>query len=235
MKKLLIATLCLFSARQAAAECVAVTPANFSFGLNAVPSLKDVRITVTLDRTPLPHAQLRVYTETGSFLFAASADDQGVAELHNLKSGRYVIDSQANEAGARILLDVPANPQKGVSQFSLSMSNRYAVPPIGGFPIKAGEIPEDEHYREFTGVVRDESGASVPGAEIEVFPEATSDHARITHLTADDAGHFSAQLPNGLYRAVIHMEGLKPYAVAFRILREGDARTLSAVLRVQSC
>jgi len=235
MKTLLIAALCLLCAHMALAECVEVTPSNFSFGLTPLPSSRNAQITVNLDGKPLPNAKLTVYTTEGRFLWSALADALGVAELRDLKPGRYVIAASANEAAHEILLDVSAKSEKSASLFSLNLVNTFALPYFGGRQLAKLEAAPSEHFPKFTGAVVDQSGAAVPGAEIEIYPAGSWDRAGLVHLITDQDGHFSAKLPDGTYRAIIHMAGFKPHSVAFSIQHDGDTKEFEAVLEVGSC
>jgi hypothetical protein len=237
MKTLLIAALCLLCARSVVAECVELNSSNFAVGLTPLPSARNVQITVNLDGEPLPNANLIVSTVEGLSFLSVSADAHGVAQLRDLKPGRYVIGANANEAGARILLEVPAKAQKSASLFSLNLVNTFALPYFGGGVSlsKVAEAPANEHFREFTGAVLGADGGGIAGAEIEIYPSDTWDRASLVHSIADHDGHFSVKLPDGIYRAVIHREGFKPYPVVFRILQDGEARNLSVFLQVRSC
>jgi hypothetical protein len=234
MKRLLIGVLGLLCAQMACAECVEVTPDPYKT-LTPLASSGTVQITVTLDGKPLPNAKVMVSTK-GDFLLSVSGDAHGVAQLRDLKPGRYLITTSENEASDEILLDVSAKPPTGVSLFTMNLVNTFALPYFGGrFPAKLAEMPASEDFREFAGVVRDQSGASVAGAEIEIYPSGTWERATLVHVIADQDGHFSAKLPDGLYRAVIHMPGFKPYPVVFRILQAGDTKEFLAVLQIGSC
>jgi hypothetical protein len=235
MRTLLIAVLCLLCAHMAFAECVEVTPSNFSFGLTPLPSSRNAQITVNLDGKPLPNAKLIVYTAEGRFLWSALADAHGVAELRDLKSGRYVVVANANEAGREILLDVSAKSEKSASLFSLDLVNTFALPYFGGRWLEKLEAGPSEHFPKFTGAVLDPSGAAVAGAEIEIYPASSWDRAGLVHLIADQDGHFFARLPDGTYRAIIHMAGFRPHPVVFRIQHDEDTKEFKAVLEVGSC
>ena len=240
MKVLLIATVCLLGAHlgepRAAAECVEVTPYNWS--LTPQPSSGNVQIIVKLDGTPLPHASIivsivREYRE--QFLFSVSADVQGVAQLSDLKPGRYhVVGVTAQNVSADLLLDVSAKPEKRATLFSLNLLSPAALGRQFALGL-TGKMGVSERLREFTGTVQDQSGAAVANAVVEIYPDGDGKPASTVSLKADETGHFSAALPDGVYRAVIHLLGFKPYPVVFQIVQDADAKDLLVVLKVASC
>jgi len=224
MKLLLIAALCLACTHTASAECVEVTPYNWS--LTPLPSSGNAQITVNLDGKPLPNATLIVNKDVEQFPFSALADAPGVAQLRESKPGRdHVAGMSPNDIRSDLLLDVSRDSQKPVSYFSLDMFGRAESTRHFALAL-TDKMPVSEDLSEFTGTVQDQSGASIPKAEVEIYPE---------NSRADECGHFSVKLPDGAYPAIIHMAGFKPYPRVFRILKEGDAKDFSIVLKVGSC
>jgi hypothetical protein len=211
MKPLLIAALCLACAHTASAECAEVTPYNWS--LTPLPSSGNAQITVNLDGKPLPNATLIVNIVTKNveqFLLSALADAHGVAQLRELKPGRYhVVGMSPNDIRSDLLLDVSRNSQKPVRYFSLDMFGRAES--TRHFALaQTDKMPVSEDLSEFPGTVQDQSGASIPKAEVEIYPDGTVEQTNAVNLRADEGGHFSAKLPDGVYRAIIHMAESNP-------------------------
>jgi hypothetical protein len=164
MKPLLIAALGLACARTASAGCVEVTPYNWF--LTPLPSSANAQIIVNRDGKLLPNATLIVNKSVQQFLFSASADVHGVAQLRELKPGRYhVFGTSPNDIRSDLLLHASRNSQKPVSYFSLDMfgraeSTRHFALALTDKMSVSGDLSE------FTGTVQDQSGARIPQAQV---------------------------------------------------------------------
>ena len=91
-------------------------------------------------------------------------------------------------------------------------------------------FPQGAQSGGISGVVRDSSGAVIPGATIEVFNETTGVSER--RLNAGDEGGFSATLlPSGTYRVEVTAPGFKQYRATVQV-RINETTRHDALLEV---
>jgi hypothetical protein len=244
VKVFVLTAACLFFSGIVFAECVVVTAGNSQQPLILLHRSRNIQVTVNLDGKPLPEAPVTVYTDKDQLLFAASTDAHGVAKLRDLEPGRYeVIGMSADGARSSLLLDVSAKAKKSLNSFSLNLFTTFGLFNVSGDPrvvrqlflARVAKMAVSQKLRGFTGMVRDASGAAIPGAFVEIFPDGTWEQASATVLKTDGAGHFSVKLPSGLYRTIIHAMGFNPYPVVFEITQDGESEDLLVVLQVGHC
>jgi hypothetical protein len=80
---------------------------------------------------------------------------------------------------------------------------------------------------ELNGTVVDESGASVPGADVTITSEA-SGGVRRSVTNANGFFAFSA-VPAGVYKLLVSLQGFNSYEVTGLALNAGDSRTLREI------
>jgi hypothetical protein len=225
---LLIATLSL--AGVAHSECAVVTSGNFPANLPSRNASRNVDVTVNLYGKPAPEAVLTASNSEGRFLFRVPLDSHGVGHLRDLKPGKYFLSATDHAYQFPMLLKVAADANASVTTFSMDLFS-YSSADAGHIT----KMQATEHVRQFMGTVLDATGAPVPGAAVEIYPDGSWDPARAVVVRVDDSGHFSAKLSNGLYRAIIRGTGFRANAVVFQIEPDASAKEFSITLQIGSC
>jgi Carboxypeptidase regulatory-like domain len=225
---LFVATLLLASA--AHSECAVVTSGNLSANLPPRNASRNVDITVNLYGKPAPEAVLTVSTPEGQFLFRVPLDSHGVGHLRDLKSGNYFLSATDHAYQFPMLLKVAADANASVTAYSMDL-----VSPSSADVEHITRMQVTEHVRQFTGSILDATGAPVPGAAVEIYPDGSWDPARALVVRVDGSGHFSAKLSNGLYRAIIRGTGFRANAVVFQIEPDAPTKDLTITLLIGSC
>jgi hypothetical protein len=225
---LLIATLLLAST--AHSECAVVTAGNFAANLMPHNASRNVDITVNLYGKPALEAVLAVSTTEGQFLFSVPLDSHGVGHLRDLKPGSYVLNGTDHAYESVMLLKVDAGASVSATALSMDMFSHSSTDVD-----HITKMQVTDHVRQFTGSIQDASGAPVPGAAVEIYPDGTWDPARAVVVRVDGSGHFSAKLSNGLYRAIIRGTGFRANAVVFQIEPDAGAKEFTITLQIGSC
>lgn len=240
MKFLLAIVAALVFAGIVHSECVEVTSGISTDGLTPHEASRNVRITVNLNGKPTAHASLTVSAVKGQLLFTVPLDPDGVGRLHNLNPGSYLITAMDPPFRSDLLLQIPTRPGRSVTTFSMNLVKSFGFLNVtsGGqqlFLTSVAKMPISERLRQFMGVVRDEAGSAVPSAEVDIFSDGTWEQVMVAGLRTDQSGHFSATLPTGIYRAIIHEPGFNPKPIVFQIKPDGEVKDLTVVLKVGSC
>ena len=224
-----VLAVCLFVATPRP-ECVIVTNGDPAAGLAPHPTARNVDITVSFRGKSANGVSLLLSTGGGQFLRQVSADSHGVAHLRDLQPGKYLVVVTDKLYEARLLLSVSADAEKTATGLSVEL---FTLTTQDFSWINA--IPVTEHLARFAGTVTDPSGAPLPGAAVEIYPDGNTETEQVIIVRSDDSGRFSADLPSGVYRALIREQGFKVYRVGFQIEERADARNLSPVLQLGGC
>src|SRR5690242_9423499 len=93
--------------------------------------------------------------------------------------------------------------------------------------IACGAVVAQVSTSRVAGIVTDSSGASVPGADVELKNEST---AVAYHAKASDAGsYFFESVPTGPYTVTITASGFKTFTSSRNILTVGQPMTVNAI------
>jgi Carboxypeptidase regulatory-like domain len=207
----------------AAAECVMV--------LADQPSSRKVQIIVLVGGKPLQDARVEVLQSGRLPLAVLLTDDHGVAKLPALRPGFYsIVATSANLLRSEMALHVLDRAKHKTSTFSLDL--RLAVPTQEDIIASARRAPVTELLQSFKGIVRDQSGARVPGAVIQVFPKDSLEKLAAIRLRADENGNFSSSLAEGPYAVLVQFQGFQPWVAGLEIVRSGEAKELQITLNL---
>jgi hypothetical protein len=216
------------------AVCVAVFP---------LESSSHVRIHAVLGGKPLKGAKviirpsahfclcdtgvLRGSPQDTSVIPASSSqmtDENGIADLPELAPGDYDVVATLNDVASDVVgLHVTGSPK--VTTVPMDLTEQVQ---------QLETVPILFHVEAFRGTVTDPSGARVSGASIVVVKRGSQVKDVVFTGKADAVGHFSAQLAEGSYIAVLFDSGFRPAIVPFEVAREG-ASQLSVTLVVEFC
>jgi hypothetical protein len=105
------------------------------------------------------------------------------------------------------------------------------APSVGSAWEASEKAPVAELVREFGGLLLHPSGASIPGAEIQVLRK-DSHAAVVAKLKSDEAGRFATQLGDGTYLAFIQMPGFRTQVLAFEVSRTAEPKELRISMRI---
>jgi hypothetical protein len=226
---------CLFLSSMAWSETVVVYA-----GLG-YPQLSSshVQIAVMLDGKPVKGARVDVYewnrirNSDGLLRFTGLTNDKGVATPPALVAGDYRVLGTLGDVSALLLLWVT---DERTEMTTLSMMDLTALAhqdqEIQEAAVKRAEgLPIRDRVRAFRGVVVDASGALIPGAKIRILKNGSEGKTFVFGLNADSAGHFSAELSDGLYLGFFYSPGFRAEAIPFEVTKEGSG-DLRLVLQV---
>ncbi|HKM83283.1 MAG TPA: hypothetical protein VJY15_20275 [Candidatus Acidoferrum sp.] len=196
------------------------------------PSSRNVRITAYVNGEPLQGTEVEVFQREKEPLGSLSTDDHGVAVLPPLKPGFYsIVAASGEDLVANLYLHVMENAESEVSVFSMDLQPTATAQMLA----TAAKMPVTERIQEFKGVAEDPSGAGVPGASIEVYPRGSEAKSKRIQLKADENGHFSAPLADGIYTVVVRMQAFRDSFLVFEVTQDGKAKELRVSLRVGGC
>jgi hypothetical protein len=202
-----IAVWCLIVAGIAVGECVEVQPFY-------EPSSANVRIATVRNGDPLKNVKVELHRPEWQQNFSLSTNDDGVAMLLALRTGKQCITAMApDETSAELCLDVSSNTKGKITSFSIELPPSAAQQELA----KAEDRPIDDRVQEFRGIVEDPSGAVLAGIQIEVFQKGASDRRHAVKLKSDASGHFSTDLESGVYIAFFRMPGFRTYFRVFEV------------------
>jgi hypothetical protein len=218
---------CLVMAGLAVAECVTILP-------NCESSSAKVWVTAVRDGKPLKNVNIKLAAsapgEQGGF--SVSTNDDGVAALPTLASGKqYITATAPDQAVAQLCLDVSSESKDKRSSFSIELPPSPAMQELA----RAERMPVRDRAQEFAGTVQDFSGAGIPGAKIEILPKGSKDETHAIQIEADASGHFFTHLASGTYVAFFRMPAFDTQIEVFEIGKGFDSKDLRIPLKIGSC
>jgi hypothetical protein len=214
---------CIFLGGMAWSETVAV---------NAEPTFQSsgnhVQISIVLDGKPLKGARVDIYRSkfygsVGSVCFSGTANENGIVTPSPLDGGDYRVVATFEDASTFLWLRVVDKLEPMTALFiNLTQSARYGRQ-IEEEAVKRAEgLRIRDHVQVFQGTVVDASGAIIPEAKIRIMKNGPEGRTFVLGLYADSVGHFSAQLPDGLYLGIFYTDGFRPEAVRFEVTKQGS-------------
>ncbi len=87
---------------------------------------------------------------------------------------------------------------------------------------RAEQEPAAFTLRELSGVIKDQSGAVVPGASVTIIRKRNRENQLLTALTTDNVGAFSANVAAGDYYAIVAEQGFKSRCIHVAITPLGQ-------------
>jgi hypothetical protein len=226
----LTAALCL--PPRASSECV-VVPAVYQ------PSSQNAEITVFLEGKPHGNVKLRVFTFDGHLRLSVFGDSKGIVKLPHLPAGKYCLTANAApNLGASMCLDLSVRDSGLPKTFSMNLGYEHGVSTNLDYILdRAEEKAATERLQKFAGTVLDPSGsgAAIPHALVFVARHGSHHKAHPLKITADQDGHFSAQLHPGTYTAVFEFPAFVTEVVIFEIAPDGSQEGLRVTLQIRRC
>lgn len=207
------------------------------------------QVSVLFDGKPMPGAKVHVwrhYRYAESYLL--DTDEGGRVKLPELPAGSYSIsassDANVPQGGAvdvcmiecaenlfevtELAFDSLQGPIYAIDRRALGMSEitiEIAPDRTPGFMeamASAEQEPAAFTLREFSGVVKDQSGAVIPRASVTVACKRNQEIQLVSALTTDSAGGFSARLDAGDYYVLVAAQGFRSQALHVAIAPQGS-------------
>ncbi len=217
------------------------------------------RITVLLDGKPLAGATLKVEKYLSwDAVVTLLTDREGRAVLPELPDGFYQVVAWSNlDPGigggfdiclgpcldAFEIVDLTANTLDGdlttvekaaaISRFTMEVGP-FQIPTRAALLAAAEVQPITRTLKEFHGVVRDQTGAFIRDAWIEVVRKGAHGVDKVALLRSEAEGKFAARLPGGEYVALIAASAFQACAIPLAIAQRGDANGLQVVLKIEA-
>lgn len=200
----------------------------------AQPSSQNPRITVLISGKAQPGAKLAISDANGEKKLVLSANSRGIAVLPDLPPGRYcIVASTSPTLRADLCLQIADGRVPKASVFSMQLVVQPApLPTLEERLDAASKAPIGLLMRIFTGSVRDITGAAIPQASVEVYPQGVADTAHPLRINTDAQGRFSAALAPGKYTALIQSPGFETQLVTVEISPDADPKELDVKLNV---
>jgi Carboxypeptidase regulatory-like domain len=220
-----IATLsCILLAGTAWAQTIAVDA-----GPRREVSSGHVQIAVLLDGKPLKGARVDfckwiLNRDDEPRLFSGLTNDYGVVNPPTLAAGTYRVAASLDDVSNFLLLSVVDDRDAKASVFAMDLteSTKYARR-IQNDAIKRAEgLPVRDRVQAFQGAVVDPNGAVLPSVKVRITKNEPGGRTLVLGLTTDSTGHFSAQLPAGVYLGIFYTSGFLAEPVPFEVTKEGS-------------
>ena len=211
-------------------------------------STQTPRITVLADGRPVEGASVEfIAIRAGETKDTTelNTDHQGRAVPSRLKPGRYTVRATHHIFGisaGQLFLLVEDEEQSGPSErpaldegpdydhFTLNLDTRHENR-VRRLLSQAQSAPIPTIEAEFSGIVKDASGASIPGASVTVL-RRDNKADELLRIHADKSGEFRKDLPEGEYIAVCSATGFATSVVSFRIVHQNSGERLEIVLQI---
>jgi hypothetical protein len=157
---------------------------------------------------------------------------EGIVFFSKLRPGKHCISATAlDNAAAQVCIDVSSKSRGARSSFSIELPPSATAQEM----VKAEGLPVTDHTQGFTGIVWDESGAVVPGANIEILPKESDNEDHATRVKTNASGHFFALLPDGVYVAFFQSSGFSTKTEVFEVGKKFEPKDLRILLKIGRC
>jgi 5-hydroxyisourate hydrolase-like protein (transthyretin family) len=157
--------------------------------------------------------------------FSLITGEDGTVAAPTLSPGVYRIVASADlNLIADLDLRVSSHSKEKTSSFSMELvASRF---PTWEQQLAAAEqLPVKDRVQNFSGVVRDPSGAAIKDVSIEIIRKGGQGKERVARLKSD--GRFSTELAEGAYIAVFAAQGFGTQLLPFEVSKTqggGDLR-----------
>jgi Carboxypeptidase regulatory-like domain len=213
VKRALIVGLLLMLAASAQASSVEVK------ALKPQASSRHVRVIVLLNGHPAIGASVNFCTVGDRPCLSTFTGKNGVAVSPRLPDGDYTVTASFKDvAGGDLSLHV--SPKGKTRAFAIDLSEAFRS--AQDYRAASDSLPSRATLQVFKGILRDPTGATVPGADIQIVRKGSADHSIVQRLKTDPAGHFSATLAVGIYVAFFSAPGFRTEIVPYEIAAEGS-------------
>jgi hypothetical protein len=180
-----------------------------------------VQVTVILGGKPSKGVKVDFYSEGRQFFLSALTDEHGIVAPPELVPGNYIVVAALDEdVSASLVLHVVGG--RKLSKFSVDLTERFAQSRDELQTLE--KLPVRDHVQDFQGVVVDPSpfGTFIPDAKIRILRKGSAEKTVGFRLNADENGHFSAQLADGLYIGFFYSPGFRTAVVPFEVTKDGS-------------
>jgi 5-hydroxyisourate hydrolase-like protein (transthyretin family) len=164
--------------------------------------------------------------------FTLITGEDGTVAPPALSPGEYCIVASADlNLAADLELRVSSHFKEKTSSFSMELvASRF---PTWEQQLTAVEqMPVKDRLQDFSGVVRDLTGAAIPSVSIEIIRKGTQGKERVAQLKSDRDGRFSTELAEGWYIAVFLAQGFGAQLLPFEISKTQGAGDLRVRLEI---
>jgi len=209
-----ISACCVLLASVVCAEDVTVQ-------MKPLESSSRVQVTVILGGKPSKGVKVEFYSDGRQFFFSALTDEHGIVTPPELVPGDYnVVAALDEDVSASLRLHVVSGHK--VSKVSVDLTERFAQ--SRDELQRLEKLPIRDHVQAFQGVVVDPSpfGAFIPSAKIRILRKGSEEEIVVLRLSADQRGHFSAQLADGLYIGFFYSPGFRTAVLPFKVTKDGS-------------
>jgi hypothetical protein len=162
-------------------------------------------ITVSRDGKPLTGAKVDIYEYNAEKhpLFSVTTPDNGVVALPKLTPGHFyhLVAVGVPEMRDDLYIQIAEDAIAGAAVLSMN------VPWARKLLAAEGMAPSSK-VKEFTGAMRDETGAGIADAFIDVWKKGTTGGAPFEEIRTGNTGRFSTHLQDGIYIALLSSQGL---------------------------
>jgi hypothetical protein len=217
-----------------AAYAVVACPVN---DMQAQKSSRYVQITA--QASPLKGTQIEFYSyklgtpislDASTLHFSSVTDEEGKIKTSELPPGLYlVLANGAHDGFAQLVINVLPDSTAQITSFTMYL----CADPRPSWTPAAEKMPIKARVSVFRGIVKDQLGAVIPSAWIDIVKKGTEGKEHVAKLKASLDGSFSAELPPGLYIAFFYNPGFKDEIVPFEVAKEGTG-SIDVILNVPS-
>jgi 5-hydroxyisourate hydrolase-like protein (transthyretin family) len=197
----------------------------------ATKSSRNVAITTLFDGKPRKGVKVEIYKyrkvveENPSFTLVTGED--GTIAPVALSPGEYCIVASTDlNLRADVCLRVVSHSKEKTSSFSMELvATRF--PTWEQQSAAAEQMPFKARLQQFSGIVRDPSGAAIAGVSIEIMLKGSQGKERVAQLKSDKGGGFSSDLADGTYIAIFSAQGFQTQLAPFEVSKaegSGDLR-----------
>ncbi len=171
----------------------------------------------------------------------SAINPDGSIVLPDLTPGSYVLHAQdAAGKGDDLCLQVSAAKHDPKDQFTLAFHVLPPPPPsqeelLATALTAALSNSQREQLHSFSGIVKDPTGATAAGVEIQVLPARELKSSPAIKTVSDANGSFTVPLSDGSYAASFRLPGFKTKIVAFDIRNTLSNSDFVVTLNIGSC
>ena len=194
-------------------------------------SSRNVVVTTLFEGKPRKGVKVKIYRcrkqMEANPSFTLITGEDGTVAPPALSPGEYCIVASADlNLVADLELRVSSHFKEKTSSFSMELvASRF---PTWEQRLAAVEqMSVKDRLQNFSGVVRDPTGAAIRGVAIEIIRKGTQGKERVAQLKSDRDGLFSTELAEGAYIAVFLAQGFGTQLLPFEISKtqgDGDLR-----------
>ncbi len=183
-------------------------------------SSSHVQVTVVLNGKPLKGVKIDFHGPSQS-LFSALTDENGIVTPPELVPGDYEVVAALDE-DVSTSLSLRVIGGREVSKFSMDLTEPLAH--SRDELQRLEKLPVHDRVQAFQGIVVDPPPYAVfiPGVKIRILKKGSAEKTVVLRLNADERGHFSAQLPDGLYIGFFYSQGFRTAIVPFEVTKDGS-------------